>query len=218
MVESTPGDDIKSIVITGGATADLTVGGRRRRIIGAGTFTSGEGIAFTNSKGTTRRRRGTVAAIGGSNITISKSNIPPAPVIPIDNTSISTTEPILKATVTPVLGGSPSKHQESLPKVKIAPKRHTQRIILVKKQAHGGVQLPSAIKHRTQRRLSIPTQQFHARIKKANTTRKAAHTMSIDKIKSYLIGKKIIKATSNAPEAILRQMYADSLIVSQKSL
>jgi hypothetical protein len=205
MAESTPGDDIKSIVITGNATTDLTVGGRRRRVIGTGV---------------TRRRRGAATVIGGNNITVSKSNIPPAPVIPIDTTSIANIQPILKtvAAIAPVLGGSSSKQQESLPKIKIAPKRRTQRIILVKKQTHGSVHLPSSVKHRTQRKLSIPTQQFHARIKKANTTRKAAHTMSIDKIKSYLVSKKIIKPQSNAPESILRQMYADSLIVSQKSL
>ncbi len=135
-------------------------------------------------------------------ITISKTNIPPPPVIPI------TTE-------------QPRTQQQAgaLPKIRIAPKRRTHRIILIKKQHRvGGGAEASTTKHRTQRRLSIATNQLQSRVHKANNTRKASRTLPIDKIRETLVDKKIIKPTSKAPEDMLRQMYSDSMIVSQRAL
>ena len=42
--------------------------------------------------------------------------------------------------------------------------------------------------------------------------------MPLDKLREHLIQKKLIKATSKAPESILRQIAADSQIVAGKSL
>jgi hypothetical protein len=41
---------------------------------------------------------------------------------------------------------------------------------------------------------------------------------SIEQIKKELLAAKIIKEDSKAPEAVLRQMYADAKIISTKSL
>ena len=43
-------------------------------------------------------------------------------------------------------------------------------------------------------------------------------TLPLEMIKKTLIEKKLIKASSKAPEHILRQMYADTVIVSKKML
>jgi hypothetical protein len=112
----------------------------------------------------------------------------------------------------PVIGGSEPKI-----KVKIAPKRQTHRIVLVKKHTADKHIVKPQRKH-TIKRISITTDKIHNKLKKANTTRKAAQNMPIDDIKKHLLQKKIIKGGSNAPPELLRKMYEDSMIVANSSL
>jgi hypothetical protein len=60
---------------------------------------------------------------------------------------------------------------------------------------------------------------------KANKTRHAvkkiishAKELPLEKLKKHLIDKKLIKPNSKAPESVLRQIYADSVIVGKKAL
>jgi len=77
----------------------------------------------------------------------------------------------------------------------------------------------SSKKHLTRkiRKISIGLSSLRKRIthaKKVHTTIKA---MPLDKLREHLIQKKLIKATSKAPESILRQIAADSQIVDGKA-
>lgn len=113
----------------------------------------------------------------------------------------------------PVIGGSEPKI-----KVKIAPKRQTHRIVLVKKHGTSDKHLVKPQRKHTIKRISITTDKIHTKLKNANKTRKAAQNMPIDDIKKHLLQKKIIKGGSNAPPELLRKMYEDSMIVANSSL
>ncbi len=56
------------------------------------------------------------------------------------------------------------------------------------------------------------------KMKRSHKAVKHAKQIPIDKLKKILIEKKLIKPTSKAPESILRQIYADSIIVGKKTL
>jgi hypothetical protein len=147
------------------------------------------------------------------------------PVAPVTAAPVTATSAPMPATVTaapqPVPATVTVAPQLVAPvggaKVHIAPKKKVHRIILTKKQRAPVTDIPVQ-KKKTQRRVTIATQHLQHRMRKAHTTRKASRTLPLDKIRAHLIEKNIIKPTSKAPEAVLRQMYADSLIVSQKAL
>jgi hypothetical protein len=165
------------------------------------------GITMKGRKRGTRRR-------GGFEIDkIMRDETPATSVTPVSVTPV-TAAPMSAAPVTPApatvapVGGA---------RVHIAPKKKVHRIILTKKQRAPVTDIPVQ-KKKTQRRVTIATQHLQHRMRRAHTTRKASRTLPLDKIRAHLIEKNIIKSTSKAPEAVLRQMYADSLIVSQKAL
>jgi len=56
------------------------------------------------------------------------------------------------------------------------------------------------------------------KIRKTRHAVKHAKELPLDKLRAHLIEKKLIKSNSKAPESVLRQIYADSLIVSKKTL
>lgn len=68
------------------------------------------------------------------------------------------------------------------------------------------------------RKVSIGISSLHKRITRAKKVHTTVKAMPIDKLREHLIQKKLIKPTSKAPEAILRQIAADSQIVAGKSL
>lgn len=166
------------------------------------------------------RKRGTRRRGGFEIDKVIREETPVAPV-PMPATAAPATAP-MPATVTAAPQPVPSASPQLVApvggaKVHIAPKKKVHRIILTKKQRAPVTDIPVQ-KKKTQRRVTIATQHLQHRMRKAHTTRKASHTLPLDKIRAHLIEKNIIKPTSKAPEAVLRQMYADSLIVSQKAL
>jgi hypothetical protein len=77
-----------------------------------------------------------------------------------------------------------------------------------------------AKKHQTKkgRKLTIGLSSFRKRLTRANKLHKRMSTMPLAELKAHLISKKLIKPTSKAPESVLRQIAADSQIVTEKSL
>jgi len=130
---------------------------------------------------------------GGSNSASSqKTNIPPGPVINAkEQTGAGTTKVVLKK------------------------KNRTSKVIL--KPKTGSTPLPtSGSPVKKTRRLVV--KQVSKRLKKTRHVVKHAKEMPIDQLRKILITKKLIKPNSKAPESILRQIYADSVIVGKKTL
>jgi hypothetical protein len=97
------------------------------------------------------------------------------------------------------------KKRESAKKVKLHPKKESKPVLkksLTKKS----------------RKITLGVASLHKRMTRAKKVQHTMKAMPIDKLKKLLIQKKLIKPTSKAPDAILRQIAADSQIVEGKSL
>ncbi len=128
---------------------------------------------------------------GGAEAT--PSNIPPGPIISGGQTKV-----VLK------------KRAPGLAKTKV----------LLKKK----LMIPTAAKAASQstktsgKSRKITVKHVGRKIRKTRHAVKHAKELPLDKLRAHLIDKKLIKHGSKAPEPILRQIYADSLIVSKKTL
>ena len=68
------------------------------------------------------------------------------------------------------------------------------------------------------RKVLLGVSSLHKRMTRAKKMHKKVKEMPLDKLREELISKKLIKSTSKAPEAILRQIATDAQIVDSKSL
>ena len=134
--------------------------------------------------------------------------------------SITTITPSITITtpsITPSITTTPSQ-QGGTRQIKVELKKKTtaKKVHLQPKKADPS---PSK-KHLTRkiRKISIGLSSLRKRITRAKKVHTAIKEMPLDKLREHLIQKKLIKATSKAPESILRQIAADSQIVAGKSL
>jgi hypothetical protein len=117
------------------------------------------------------------------------------------------------------------QQQEQQPQVKhniiLGPKKNkSAKIILSRKKKHIGTQQQqqhSKNKHKT-RKVSISLAAHKKRITRARKMSKETKKLPIEKIREQLVKKGLIKQSSKAPEAVLRQMYTDAIVVAQKAL
>lgn len=59
---------------------------------------------------------------------------------------------------------------------------------------------------------------FGKRVTRANSIRVEAKKQTVDEVKKTLVDAKLIKADSKAPESVLRQMYADYMMLKNRAL
>ena len=93
------------------------------------------------------------------------------------------------------------------------------RVMLTKKN-HGSAPLIASAGHASKRhrKVTLGLQHLKHRVNKSRRLNKITKQTPIEQIKKELLAAKIIKEDSKAPEAVLRQMYADAKIISTKSL
>ncbi len=150
----------------------------------------------------------------GGNDTASKTNIPPPPALP--STPPTVTQPIIQQSA----GSSNTK-------VVLKSKNRTAKVLLKKKtggsasgsvvpQSGGANTVTKTGSTKKTRRLIVS--HVSKRLKKTRHVVKKAKEIPLADLKKILISKKLIKPNSKAPESILRQIYADSLIVGKKTL
>jgi hypothetical protein len=137
----------------------------------------------------------------------------PPEVKPIETTG-------LKPTAAPVLTGGNQKHV----KVILAPKKKTQKVVFTKpkKKIIQAVALAAAnVANKTRKvakkiRMSISS--LSNRMTRAQKIRKESKEMNMEDIKKTLKQANLIKETTKAPDNILRQMYADYLLLKNRAL
>jgi hypothetical protein len=122
-----------------------------------------------------------------------RNNIPPAPAI---TGGAQDTKVILKSKV-----------------------KRTAKVLLKKKEVPG----PAAPAPAINKSLKVKTRKvilksLDKRLKKTRHAVKHAQQLPIQQVRAVLVDKGLIKATSKAPESVLRQIYSDSLIVAKKTL
>lgn len=147
----------------------------------------------------------------------SKTNIPPGPRLNSGSVQVPST-PIID--IKDQVGSVAGDQKGGLTKVVLKRKNRTSKVILKTKTTApevptGKVQGSGSLKKKTRR---LIVKQVSKRLKKTRHLVKHAKEMPIDALRKILVTKKLIKPNSKAPESILRQIYADSVIVGKKTL
>lgn len=130
----------------------------------------------------------------------------------------------LKASAAPILqGGSTSTNKDV--KVILAPKKKkTAKVILAgpKKKIFQSIAKAVATAgtktRKVAKKIRMSISSLSNRMTRANKIRKESKEMPIEKIKETLKQANLIKETTKAPEDILRQMYADYLLLKNRAL
>lgn len=193
---------VKNFTITGAAAESFSAKGGKR------------------SSGTRKVHRGLPLSGGTSPGTLVQLATTRAPN-PGSEDSVKPVETIgLKPTLAPALGGAKTKEV----KVILAPKKKTSKVVLSKskKKVVQAVALAAAaVANKTRKvakkiRMSIST--LSKRMTRAQKIRKDSKEMKIEDIKKALKQANLIKETTKAPDSILRQMYADYLLLKNRAL
>lgn len=220
-------DTIKTVNLTPQAAADM-MGGKPY------TKRRGNRTKKTAHSGTTEATSSNIPTspdtkviklgnIGGGN-----TPLPPPPPgmptisLPVTNKPVNTPTPVPVTTSSvtstvipekgPVVGGGTVK-------VELKKKAATKKVQLQPKKP----ELHKVANHtkktiKKPRKIILGISSMHRRLTRAKKTHSRVSSMPLDKLKEVLIAKKLIKPTSTAPEAILRQIAADAQIVADKAL
>jgi len=100
-------------------------------------------------------------------------------------------------------------------KVVLAKSRKASKVVLAAKPP-----APKATPQRkkTVKRIKVSLKGLGAAARRAKTIRKRASGHTLEEIKKELVAAGLIKTDSKAPEAILRQMYADFMTLKKRAL
>ncbi len=143
---------------------------------------------------------------GGSD----KTNVPPGPELPAKGSPVNAPVPSALPSATQTAGSV---------KVILKPKAQKRtKVLLKKKQGAEPVIVHKKKIGRPATTRKLVLKSLKHKMKRTRQAINNSKTLPIDQIKKILIEKKLIKPTSKAPESVLRQMYADTVIVSKKML
>lgn len=128
----------------------------------------------------------------------------------------------LKSSAAPVLqGGAATKHV----KVILAPKKKkTAKVILASPKKKVLQSIAKAVAtagtktRKVAKKIRMSISSLSNRMTRALKIRKESKEMPIEKIKEILKNANLIKETTKAPDDILRQMYADYLLLKNRAL
>lgn len=158
-----------------------------------------------SARGGTRKKRGGGSTSPGTITQLRADHVPGIAVVPLVGVDAPLTQ-----TGAPLTGGA----VKPAPPVKVvldAPKK--KPVILQPKVA--AVQKKT---RRVSRSIRVSVSGLGKRLTRAKTIRKDAGTLGIAEIKKALQKATLIKADTKAPEAILRQMYADYMVLKDRAL
>jgi hypothetical protein len=122
----------------------------------------------------------------------------------------------------PISGGGISRKKVVL---KAAPKKQQRVTLSVSKnpQIVSHVNLNMPLKNKTHKvskstKIKFSLKNLSKKLHKAKTIKKHAQEKSLDDIKKILEQAKLIKVGSKAPEPMIRQIYADFMVLKHKAL
>lgn len=213
---------VRQINVVGGKPSDLIVKRRRTRRRGGGEEEEMDPVISTlsNPKITITKTdevaQAPVPATKPIINVVEKALTPPTPNVTIINAE----KPINVSQQQTSVNANASHSQQQtggVTQVILKPKdRQTTKVLLKKKEKVPGVIKPKPV-HKSKTRKLVLSSPSH-RLVKTRHTIKHAKELPLPALRSILIEKKLIKPTSKAPEAILRQIYTDTLIVAKKTL
>jgi hypothetical protein len=188
-------DEVRSIRITGGAVADM---------------------GFQKPKGRGRKKQEVVldcrqGKVGGAALVFPTSQ-PAAVLTPAPQSEVKVPEPKVPETkaLEPQTGGTMKQIKVELKK------RHPSK--KVKLHPKKDMPVKGAATTKKSRKFVLGVSALHKRMTRAKKIHHTVKKMPLDVLRKHLIQSKLIKETSKAPEAILRQIAADSELVGKKVL
>jgi len=210
--------DVKSFLITGGAAASYTGLAQKPKQKGKrATAKKQEGGAPVIHVQGVESQSTQVAGSPQPSTWLNLTKVGSAPTTPSTTTTTPSTITTTPSTITTTPSSTPLQQGGTRQiKVELKKKMTAKKVHLQPKKADSS----SSKKHLTRkiRKVSIGISSLHKRITRAKKVLTTIKAMPLDKLREHLIQKKLIKATSKAPESILRQIAADSQIVAGKSL
>lgn len=127
----------------------------------------------------------------------------------------------LPSTASTLQNGGSTKHV----KVVLAPKKKkTAKVILASPKKKALQAITNAViaagqkTRKVAKKIRMSISSLSNRMTRAHKIRKESKEMPIEKIKESLKNAHLIKETTKAPDAILRQMYADYLLLKNRAL
>jgi hypothetical protein len=127
-----------------------------------------------------------------------------APSVPLAPTSVPT-EPA------PSAGGG-------APRVVLAKSKKKSKVLLTAAKPAKGVVLGGSKKRKTMKKVKVNVTGLTRKLHHAKKIHSKASKHTLDDIKKELVKAGLIKESSKAPEDILRQMYADFMVLKKKAL
>jgi hypothetical protein len=217
--------DIKTINISGTAAADMTGGvkkGRRstkkKQEGGSDEAIRGVSPVMSAVKGVESPSQiAATAASANSNSWLKYPTGAPVPPVITPAASYIPSSPNNSAAPTPQY----TKQQQGgtkIVKVELKKKPTAKKVHLNPKKTEGPKHISKKNKTHKVRKITIGVSSLHKRITRAKKLHKSVKDMPIDKLKDKLIKGGLIKATSKAPESVLRQIAADVEVVKNKAL
>jgi hypothetical protein len=193
--------NVKQVVVTGEAAASYTKNGTRRRRTTATTRKAQEG---GTSPGTIVQLQANRAPDAVPTVNSAK---PSEATALAKNTTNSAPAPVAAnaAPVKVILTGGKKQSKVLLAPAKV-------------RKLPGVAQAPVARTRKIAKRIRMSLGGFGKRVTRANTIKKEATKQSLDTLKKTLVEAKLIKADSKAPEGVLRQMYADYMVLKNRAL
>jgi len=196
-------EEFKAITITGGAAAELGLlpkkrGGRRTRKSGG----ADEGTIGAPPQ--LQQVITTIKKIGGAHELMPATTL----VAP----SLTSQQAVTQPQSQPVQQGGTKPI-----KVELKKKHLSKKVTLnPKKQDAAAVKQPAQTKKA--RKFVLGISSMHKRVTRAKKIHHKLDKMPLEELRKQLIASKLIKTTSKAPEAILRQIAKDSQLVGKKIL
>jgi len=219
---------IKTLTITGGAAEDFQKGGkgtRRRKsrknntsnqttVVSLENATNVKvptpvesSITYVPSNKTNLMQGGASATAATATV---KNNIPPEP------STVARPVAAVAAPVTGQQGGVTTK-------LVLAPPKRRETRLLMKGPKQGGVTTTQTLPQTRKkvRKITLGLRGLTSKIHKAQKIHKKVEDMKKDEVKKLLVEKGIIKnknGKKDPPEALMRQMYSDYLLLTTKGL
>lgn len=196
-------EEFKAITITGGAAAELGLlpkkrGGRRTRKSG------GADEGTIGAPPPLQQVITTIKKIGGAHELMPATTL----VAP----SLTSQQAVTQPPSQPVQQGGTKPI-----KVELKKKHLSKKVTLnPKKQDAAAVKQPAQTKKA--RKFVLGISSMHKRVTRAKKIHHKLDKMPLEELRKQLIAAKLIKPTSKAPEAILRQIAKDSQLVGKKIL
>ena len=224
---------IKTLTITGGAAEDFQKGGkggtRRKESRKNNTSNQKTVVSLENADSSASASPSTnvVSTITytpsnktnlmhGGAATVVKNNVPPEPSTVAR--PVAAAAPIPTVSVTGHHGGVTTKLVLAPPK-----RRETRLLMKGPKTSTGGI-VTTQTQPQTRkkvRKITLGLRGLTAKIHKAQKLHKRVEDMKKDEVKKLLVEKGIIKnknGKKDPPEALMRQMYSDYLLLTTKGL